>query len=77
MNRAQTIESLKLLGLIPLSDGDGNAVTMARDEGRHDAFRIRVHVPNDGRPALRINGRVSDARDVVDAVRQFLKVVRS
>jgi hypothetical protein len=76
MNRAQMIESLRKLGLVPLTDGDGQGVTLARDEGRYDAFRIRVHVPNDGRPHLRINGKASDARDVVSAVQHFLKVVR-
>lgn len=75
--RAQTIEALRLLGLVVLGDGDGNGVTLARDEGRYGAFLIRVHVPNDGRPRLRINGKVSNARDVVDAVRHFLSVVRS
>lgn len=74
--RAQTIEALRRLGLVVLGDGDGNGVTLARDEGRYGAFLIRVHVPNDGRPRLRINGKVSDARDVVDAVRHFLSVVR-
>lgn len=76
MNRAQTIESLRRLGLVLLGDGDGNGVTLARDEGRYSAFLIRVHVPNDGPARLRINGKVSDARDVVDAVRHFLAVVR-
>jgi hypothetical protein len=71
------IESLRLLGLVVLGDGDGNGVTLARDEGRYGAFRIRVYVPNDGRPRLRINGNQSDTRDVVDSVRQFLKVVHS
>lgn len=76
--RAQTIESLRRLGLVPLGDGDGNGVTLARDEGRYGAFLIRVYVPNDQMypPRLRINGNVSDARDVVDAVRHFLSVVR-
>lgn len=76
MNRAQIIESLRRLGLVVLGDGDGNGVTLARDEGRYSAFLIRVHVPNDGRPRLRINGKMSDAQDVVDAVWHFLKVVR-
>lgn len=75
--RAQTISALRQLGLVVLGDGDGNGVTLARDEGAHTAFLIRVHVPNNGRPSLRINGRVSDARDVVKAVREFLTVVRS
>ena len=74
--RAQTIDSLRRLGLVVLGDGDGNGVTLARDEGVHSAFLIRVHVPNDGRPALRINGRKSDTSDVVKAVREFLQVVR-
>ena len=74
--RAQTINALRQLGLVVLGDGDGNGVTLARDEGAHTAFLIRVHVPNDGRPALRINGRKSDASDVVKAVREFLQVVR-
>lgn len=77
--RAQTINALRQLGLVILGDGDGdgNGVTLARDEGAHTAFLIRVHVPNNGCPSLRINGRVSDARDVVKAVREFLTVVRS
>lgn len=75
--RAQTIDALRRLGLVLLGDGNGNGVTLARDEGAYGAFLIRVHVPNDGRPALRINGRVSDARDVVKAVREFLTVVRA
>lgn len=75
--RAQTINALRQLGLVALADGDGNGVTLFRDEGAHAAFLIRVHVPNVGRPSLRINGRVSDARDVVKAVREFLTVVRS
>lgn len=74
--RAQTIEALRRLGLVVLGDGDGNGVTLARDEGAHAAFRIRVFVPNEGRPGLRINGKPSNAHDVVREVREFLKVVR-
>lgn len=73
MRDLQTRIQLKALGLVELGDG----VTFARDEGAHDAFRIRVTVPHDGPAKLRINGRESDATDVVDAVREFLKVVRT
>lgn len=73
MRDIQTRIQLKAIGLVELGDG----VTFARDEGTHDAFRIRVVVPPDGPAQLRINGRKSDATDVVDAVREFLKVVRS
>jgi len=76
-NPIGTIVQLKALGLAPLGEGNGHATTMARDEGRYDAFRIRVQVPNDGTPSLRINGVKSDAHDVVKAVREFLAVVRS
>jgi hypothetical protein len=74
-NPADTVTQLRMLGLVPLGDGDSVGVTLARDEGRHSAFRVRVYVPNDGQPRLRINGKPSDERDVVAAVRHFLKVV--
>lgn len=76
-NPIGTIVQLRALGLAPLGEGNGHATTMARDEGRHSAFLIRVKVPNDGTPTLRINGVESDARDVVKAVREFLSVVRA
>lgn len=73
MRDIQMRVQLKAIGLVELADG----VTFARDEGVYDAFRIRVVVPPDGPAQLRINGRKSDAPDVVGAVREFLKVVRS
>ena len=76
-NPIGTVSQLRHLGLVPLGDADGYAVTMARDEGQYDAFRIRVKVPNNGLPTLRINGVKSDATDVVRAVREFLSVVRA
>lgn len=80
MNRLQLIESLQLLGLVPLHPAalldDSGTVTLARDEGRHEAFRIRVRVSERGEASLRINGVLSNDRDVVGAVRHFLKVVR-
>lgn len=76
-NSIVTVSQLRALGLVAMIEGDGHATTMARDEGRYEAFRIRVQVPNDGTPSLRINGVRSDARDVIKAVREFLAVVRS
>jgi hypothetical protein len=67
-NPIGTIVQLRALGLAPLGEGNGHATTMARDEGRYDAFRIRVQVPN---------GVKSDAKAVVAALREFLAVVHS
>lgn len=77
MGNAHVIASLRFLGLVPLGDVTSEGVTLARDEGQYDAFRIRVRVPVRGKAQLKINGKLSDDPDPVDAVRQFLKVVRS
>lgn len=74
MNRAGVVAAFQLLGLVQLEEKNGTL--LGRTEGRYDAFVIRVFVPYEGRTQLTINGKKSDAKDKLTAVRHFLQVLR-